>query len=123
MMRFKMRGAVGNDAANLAHVRLLHLDQALVITIRGGAEHGHLRLFREAIEFEGVAQRARERLVDEQGLARLDHGLRLLQMRAAIDAHQQHGVHLLAQFLDAGDDLHAELVLKLLRVAIHAAPA
>ena len=55
---------------------------------------------REPENFQRVAQRSTDRLVDEEPLFCRDHWPRLREMRPAIDAFDQHAIHVAAQFFD-----------------------
>ncbi len=77
----------------------------------------------QPINLDGIAQRPCHRLVDKEGLARLEHRPGLFQMRAAIDALDQDGIDLPAEVLDGIDDLDPEFFLQLFRVTIDSRPA
>ena len=90
---------------------------------RRAGEAGRPALPGEVEDRDGVGQRAGDRLVDEHRLAGLEHGPRLLQVRPAVDALEQHDVDLRQQLVDRADDLDAVLLLQVARIARHAVAA
>ena len=86
-------------------------------------KHGVLVCPRQLEDRDRVGQRAGDRLVDEHRLVRLEDGPRLLEVRPAIDAFEQHDVDAREQLIDRVDDRHAEFVAQLLRITRHSIAA
>ena len=122
-MRLQEAGAVRDNASNLADISFFEFHQAFVKPVGGRREHRNFGFSRQFEDLDCVPQRAGDRLVDEQRLAGFDDKARLLQVRTAIHAFQEHGIHLLAEFLDRSDHLQVEFFLQLLGIALHPAGA
>src|SRR3954469_9571106 len=118
MMFFEWSGAPHVHAADVGS-----LETAGRVSQRGRAEPRDGRLLSDSGDFTRVFERARERFVDEERLARRDDFASLREMDAAIDAGQQHAIDALAKFGDGVDDLDAEFLLQGSREAVDAVPA
>ncbi len=117
MVRFEVGRAVGDGAADFADIGFLHLHEAVVKAIRRRAEHRNIGFLGKAIDFDGVAQVSGHGLIDVHRFAGLEDRASLFEVGAAIDAFQQHDIHLLAHRFDCWINLHAVLFLKLLGIA------
>src|SRR5205823_6174527 len=60
-------------------------------------EAGHIVLLRQFVDDNGVGERARDRLVDEERLASLNHRVGFLQMNPPVHTFEQHDIHLFEQ--------------------------
>jgi hypothetical protein len=59
---------------------------------------------RQTIDFARVFERGGERLIDEEGLVRGDHGAGLREVHAAVHAFEQNGIDVAAQFRNGGEE-------------------
>lgn len=102
---------IGNRRAHFSDLGPLQLGHAFVKAIRQGAEDRHIRLPREPKDLDHIAQGSGERLVDEDPFLRRENRSHLLEMRAAIEAGDEHGIDLAAELLDRWHELNTEFPL------------
>ena len=124
VMLFERAGAIDVAADDITHLGVVtHRGDPRAEPERGARETRGVRLPGQVEDRDRVGQGAGDRLVDEHRLVGLEDGPRLLEMRPAVDALQQHDVDLRQQLVDRADDRHAELVAQLLGEAGHAVAA
>src|ERR1043165_4201432 len=84
-----MSGPIGDRAAEAADRRAFQLYHAFVKSVGRGAEDRDFRCLGQAIDLNGIAERASHGFVDEKWFAGLDYRAGLFQVRPAIDAFDQ----------------------------------
>lgn len=109
MVRLARTAAEDVGAEHVADLLVIaHADEAGAEAVLRAGEDRHVHLLAEAIDGNGVGEGGRERSADVHRLACLHRLLDLLEMRSAVDAHDQHGVDLLEDRI--GRVQHGDLV-------------
>ncbi len=112
LQRAWAEGVAADDRAYLGIA--FHGDDPRAESQRRAGETRSARLASQVEDRDGVGQGTGDRLVDEYRLAGLEDRPRLLEVRAAVDALQQHHVDPLEELVDRPDDLDAVLLAQVL---------
>jgi hypothetical protein len=115
VMRLETARAEGIAAEDVADfiAAVLYSDNARSESKGGTRPAWDPGFFCQAEYLKHVGEAAGHRFVDEHGLLRSDHRPDLLQVGSAVHTLHHDAVHLLAEFLDGANDLHAILVFHL----------